>query len=62
MRARGVNLETVAARVSAVLKVEAAQLGRPGKHRRRARGHSLYCFWAVRELGISMSELFEHFG
>ena len=62
LMAQGVTLETVAARVLEVLKVEANQLARPGKQRQRVRARSLYCFWAVRELGISMSELSRWFG
>ena len=62
LRAKGVDLETVAARVSALLKVEAGQIERPGKERQRVSARSLYCFWAVRELGISLSELSRRLG
>jgi REP element-mobilizing transposase RayT len=62
LKARGIDLGTVAARVSAVLEVDAGQLERPGKERRRVSARSLYCFWAVRELGLSLSELSRKFG
>jgi putative transposase len=29
----------------------------PGKERKRVRARSLLCYWAVRELGISMTNL-----
>ena len=61
LRARGVDLETVAARVSAVLKLETGQVERPGKERRLVHARSLYCYWAVRELGISLSDLARKF-
>jgi hypothetical protein len=58
----GINLETVAARVSEVLKFEAGRLERPGKQRRTVAARSLYCYWAVRELGISLTELSRKLG
>ena len=61
LRARGVDLETVAARVSAVLKLEAGQVERHGKERGLVQARSLYCYWAVRELGISLSDLARKF-
>lgn len=62
LSAKGVNLDTVAARVLAVLKVKADELSKPGKQRQRVRARSLYCYWAARELGISMTELSRFFG
>jgi hypothetical protein len=62
LRAKGINLDTLAARVLEVLKIKADQLSRPGKQPQRVRARSLYCYWAVRELGISMTELSRFFG
>ena len=62
LSAMGVNLDTVAARVLEVLKVKADDLSRPGKQRQRVRARSLYCYWAARELGISMTKLSRFFG
>jgi REP element-mobilizing transposase RayT len=62
LRAKGITLDTVAARVLEVLKINADQLSRPGKQRKRVRARSLYCYWAVRELGITMTELSRFFG
>ena len=53
--------EVVAARVSAVLKIEAGQIEKPGKERQRVNARSLFCFWAVRELGIGLSDLARKF-
>ena len=62
MKCSWFNLDTVAARVLAALQVNADQLSRPGKQPQRVRARSLYCFWAARELGISMTALARFFG
>ncbi len=33
-----------------------------GKQQIRVKARSLFCFWAVRELGISLTELARHLG
>ncbi len=62
LKAKGITLDTVAARVMEVLKINADQLSRPGKHPHRVRARSLYCYWAVQELGVPMTELERFFG
>ena len=57
LRAQGVDLETIAARVSELTGVEKSQIWLPGKEQNRVKARSLFCYWAVRELGMSMSEL-----
>jgi hypothetical protein len=37
-----------------VLKIKAGQIEKPGKERQRVNARSLFCFWAVGELGISL--------
>jgi hypothetical protein len=37
--------------------IECDRVWAPGKHRRVVEARSLLCFWAVRELGISMASL-----
>ena len=39
------------------MEVEATEVWKSGKSRRRVAARSLLCFWAVRELGISMAEM-----
>ena len=51
------DLETIAARVSELTGVEQSQIFLPGKEQNRVKARSLFCYWAVRELGMSMSEL-----
>jgi hypothetical protein len=54
---RGYNLEKIADHVSTVMQVDASEIWQRGKSRRRVAARSLLCFWAVRELGISMTEM-----
>jgi len=57
LRSRGFDLERVASRVSQVLKVKPQEVWAEGKYRRIVEARSLLCYWAVRELGVSMSSL-----
>ena len=40
-----------------LFKLKSSELWMPGKHRQRVRARSLLCYWANRELGISMAKL-----
>jgi hypothetical protein len=44
-------------RVSDLMKMEPSQIVGAGKERERVGARSLLCYWAVRELGICMSEM-----
>jgi hypothetical protein len=57
LQAEGVTLESVADRVAELFKLKSSELWMPGKHRQRVRAKSLLCYWANRELGISMARL-----
>jgi REP element-mobilizing transposase RayT len=57
MQAEGISLERVAERVAELCNIPTAELWMPGKYRQRAKAKSLLCYWANRELGISMAEL-----
>jgi len=39
------------------MELEAIETWKSGKSRRRVAARSLFCFWAVRDLGISMGKL-----
>ena len=51
------NLKMIAERVCSVMELERSEIWKIGKARRRVVVVSLLCFWVVRELGISMTEL-----
>ncbi len=53
----GFDIEKVAHRVAQVLEVDLDKVWEKGKHPEMVRARSLLCFWAVRELGITMTEL-----
>jgi putative transposase len=54
---KGYNLEMIADRVCSLMELELSEIWKTGKSRRRVAARSLLCYWAVRELGISMTEL-----
>ena len=57
LQAKGFNLDMVAQRVSHLLGIEPKELWVKGKYPHIVRARSLLCYWAVRELGMRMSEL-----
>jgi hypothetical protein len=57
LMAQGFDLDMVARRVSGLVHIEYDKVWAPGKHRQVVEARSLLCFWAVRELGISMASL-----
>ena len=61
LAAQGIDLDAVARRVCEVLKVAMQDLFAPGKERTRVRARSLYCYFAVRELGVSQTDLAHRF-
>ena len=57
LRARGIDLDSVVVRVSEALKIKTEDVWAKGKYQRIVDARSLLCYWAVRELGIPMSNL-----
>jgi REP element-mobilizing transposase RayT/lambda repressor-like predicted transcriptional regulator len=57
LQAKGVSLERVADRVAELMNIPSSELWMPGKYHQRVRAKSLLCYWANRELGISMAKL-----
>jgi len=57
LAAQGYDMDKVAARVSELLGIKPTEIWKLGKERRRVEARSLLCYWAIRELGISMAEL-----
>ena len=62
LQAQGMDLARIASRVSEWMGVEPLGIWAPGKERSRVNARSLLCYWAVRDLGISMAELSRRFG
>ena len=57
VRSLGLDLNSVAERVSDVLEIAVKDVWAKGKYKRTVEARSLLCYWAVRELGLSMASL-----
>ncbi|MBW2739135.1 MAG: hypothetical protein JRE64_09885 [Deltaproteobacteria bacterium] len=57
LKARGYDFNTVVDRVAEVLGVNRTEVLSSGRQPHRVQARSLVCFWASRELGMSMVEL-----
>jgi REP element-mobilizing transposase RayT/lambda repressor-like predicted transcriptional regulator len=57
LAARGITLDEVAKRVAKLLDIKPKELWASGKQHHRVQARSLLCYWASKELGISMAEL-----
>ena len=57
LHAKGYDLDKVASKVSELLELRPSEIWAPGKERHRVKARSLLCYWASRDLGISMAEL-----
>jgi hypothetical protein len=58
----GYDLNRVASRVAEIYDIELDEIFLKGKQQKRVRARSLFCFWAVRELGISLTDLARRLG
>lgn len=62
MKARaGWDIDMIAGRVADLLAVPVATVWAAGRKRETVRACSLLCYWAVRELGVSLAELARQF-
>ncbi len=57
LKRRGVDLDTVAERVSEIMEIERNQIFSKGQQAGKVRARSLLCYWAVREIGISIRQM-----
>ncbi len=57
LQAAGLDLDVLAEIVAGITSVKPSRIFSPGKNRSRVRARSLLCFWATRELGITLAEL-----
>lgn len=57
LSAQGIDVASVVARVCEVLRCDRSDIFAPGKAKKRVHARSLFCYWAVRELGTSQVEL-----
>jgi len=57
LKIKGYDLQRIATRAADVFQIDIDALFSPGRQRLIVNARSLTCFWAARELGISLSEL-----
>jgi hypothetical protein len=62
LKAEGYTLEKLAGRVAEVLGLEPEAIWAVGKYPKNVRARSLFCYWAVRELGWSTTEIARRMG
>ena len=62
LQAQGYDLDKVTIRVSSELGIDPEQVWKPGKHPITVKARSLLCYWAVRKLGFSATELSKMLG
>jgi REP element-mobilizing transposase RayT/DNA-binding transcriptional regulator YdaS (Cro superfamily) len=62
LKASGVGLDEIAERVAGLLGIESGQVWQPGKSRIQVQARSLLCYWAVRELGQSVTAMSRRLG
>ena len=62
LRRRGYDLEKIAERVAEIYRANAREVLARGRQQQRVSARSLFCFWAVRELGISLTALARRIG
>ena len=62
MGVRSEVLDLIASRVAEIYKMEVNDIFLKGKHQKRVKPRSLFCYWAVSELGISLTELARRLG
>jgi len=60
LSAKGVKLEDVVSVVANLYAIKPQAFIGPSKERRIVKGRALICFWAVRELGMSMTKVAEY--
>jgi len=57
LAARGIDLRTMASHVADMYDLKSEELFVPGRYHKRVQARSLLFFWAVRELGLTATEL-----
>jgi REP element-mobilizing transposase RayT len=62
LQVQGYDLDMVAKRVSTLLGIKPEQVWAPGKHPLTVKARSLLCYWAVRELGLTATEVSKRLG
>lgn len=57
LKAKGCDLQSIAIQVADIFQINLDAIFSPGRQKLKVNARSLVCFWAARELGLSLSEL-----
>jgi putative transposase len=57
LKSRGYNLEKLAQRVGEIYQIEREDLYSKSRQKIRADARSVFCYWAVRELGVEGTQI-----
>ena len=57
LRQKSITIETVAEKVAAIFDLDLTEIFMKSRIQKRANASGLYCYWAVHELGMTLSEL-----
>ena len=57
LKRQGLDLDRIAQRVAEVLNLDRDEVLSKGRQNRKVKARSLLCFWAARELGLSLTAL-----
>ena len=62
MKRQGYDADRIAKKVGAIYDMDPREFLTKGKQPQKVRARSLFCFWAVKELGVSLRELARRLG
>jgi putative transposase len=57
LKSQGYDIDKLADRVAGIFSVKPVEIFQPGKQPVKVKARSLFCYWAVRELGFTMADL-----
>jgi hypothetical protein len=62
LKAKGYDLDALSERVGEIFGMEPGDVWTPGKYRRLIKPRSVFCYWAVRELGETATSMAKRLG
>jgi putative transposase len=62
LRVKGIDLDRLTTKVSKIFRVKDEEIWSPGRFRKIVEARSVLCYWAVREIGVSMTMLSRKIG
>ncbi len=57
LKSQGYDIDKLAARVAEIFTIKPEEIFQPGKQPVKVKARSLFCYWAVRELGFTMVDI-----